>query len=213
MPGQCPWSGRAGPRLLSQSLLLNQLSVPCRPARMVPSITHGLILAPLASSRRKKEASSPPRARASAPTWPPPWSSAQLSGCPGHPSSEHCLVCFSGPRREGRGERKGRQLGKGEKGGRGGASISNFIINTLFCKVGACFCFCTQLSGQSFLCAEGGSGLNSPYPAHSFLEVPALPSQRSVWTGPCEEQKDSDCLHVHHQLFRSTPFVSNCLKK
>ncbi|OBS73133.1 hypothetical protein A6R68_12335 [Neotoma lepida] len=86
-----------------------------RPARMVPSITHGLILAPPASSRRKKGASSPPRARASAPTWPPPWSSAQLSACPGHPSSGHCLVCFSGPRREGRGERKGRQLGKGKR--------------------------------------------------------------------------------------------------
>lgn len=83
------------------------------PARMVPSITHGLILALLASSREREPANLPGK------------SSSPLRGrLPGalpscwHPSSGHCLMCFPDPRGRGR-EGKGEAVGEGERGRKG----------------------------------------------------------------------------------------------
>lgn len=104
---------RGGPKPSLTPHLSLGLSCRCRPARIVPSITHGLILAPWASSREREPAHLPGQ-ELQPPAWPPPWSSAQLSAGPGHPSSGHCLVCFPGPR--GRdGKERGRQLGKGKR--------------------------------------------------------------------------------------------------
>lgn len=109
---------------------------------------------------------------------------------------------------KGLGGRRGRQLGKRGKGGRGGASISNFIINTLFCKVGACVGFCTQVSGQSFLRAES-KRFHPPPHTHTLHSTPAsflllggthfkTLRERSVGPLPSEEQKDNDRRHAHH---------------
>lgn len=92
---------------------LTGLSCLYRPARMVPSITHGLILSVLASSRESEpanlpgESSSPPRGRLPG-ALPVCW----------HPSSGHCLVCFPGPKEKGR-EGKREAAGEGERGRKG----------------------------------------------------------------------------------------------
>lgn len=135
---------------------------------MVPSITHGLILAPLASSRRKEGASPLPRARASAPRGHLPGALPSCQPTLGIPALGIVLCASQAPEGKGVGGEEGEAAGEEGKGGRGGASISNFIINTLFCKVGACFCFCTQVSGHSFLCAEGRNSLSLCVP-DSFL--------------------------------------------
>lgn len=107
---------------------LTRLSCLYRPARVVPSITHGLILAPWPPAERGSQPTS--QGDSSSP------SGGSLELCPaltypGPPSSGLCHVCFPCPRGWG-GEGKGEQLGKGKEGGRGGASISNFIINKHF---------------------------------------------------------------------------------
>lgn len=163
-------------------LLLNQLSLPYRPARMVPSITHGLILASSASSRRKEGASPPPREELQphgrlCPAVSLPWAS-QLWAL--------SCVLLRPQKGKGLGGWGGERGGSWGRGGRGGASISNFIINTLFCKVGARFCICTQVSGQSFLCAEGRKRPKPPFPAHFFsLEVPTLRLSQREEGGDC----------------------------
>lgn len=142
------WTKSALPiLLLNQLLSLSDLPAWFHPSLMASSWLHWL----LAEGRRG--ASPPPRARASAPRGHLP---GALPSCHSLPWASQlwalsCVLLRPQKEREGEG---GRQLGKREKGGKGGASISNFIINTLFCKVRACFCFCT-VSAQSFLCVEG----------------------------------------------------------
>lgn len=89
---------------------LTGLSCLYRPARMVPSITHGLILALLASSRESEpanllgESSSPP-------VWPPPWSSACLLA-----SLLWALSCvLPRPQGEGKGRKAGGSWGRGKR--------------------------------------------------------------------------------------------------
>lgn len=95
---------------------------------MVPSITHGLILAPLASSREREPAHLPGRELQPS-LWSLPWSS---------PSCQPALgilalgIVLYASQPLGEGKERGRLLGEGKEGGRGGASISNFIINKHF---------------------------------------------------------------------------------
>lgn len=96
----------------------------------------------------------------------PPHVAASLELCPAvalpWASQLWALSCvLLRPQMGKEGRENGEAAGEGGKRGRGGASISNFIINTLFCKVGACFCQCTQPSGQSVLCGEGVIVLSS----------------------------------------------------
>lgn len=110
--------------------------------------------------QQREDANPSPRARA-----PAPHMAASLELCPavGLPwaSQLWALSCVL-PRPQGEGwERKGGgSWGRGKKGGMGGASISNFIINTLFSKAGALFPvlhagFCTELH-WSFTVLKGG---------------------------------------------------------
>ena len=106
---------QAGPEPPPTHSLSLWLSCLYRPARMVPSITHGLILAPLASSRERDQPASQGES-SSPPLWPPPWSSAQLSASLGRPGSGHRLVCFPA---SGGGEGKREAAGEGERGRKG----------------------------------------------------------------------------------------------